>query len=208
MTARRYPCAVLLICPYQLLNERLWRLSAYAPGVVMYSSKRVTDIGKLEKPIPADNDPFFRLPTDSNWNALIGRQGNELNYVDGYIEAAIELASAVIEKKMTIKRDTLVMPILYNARHALELSLKFAINESCKMGIIKEGHQKNHDIMSHWSLLDDSMLGDEELTNCVSALKPYVTSLSEIDDDGQELRYRRTETDNKVLQTVPWQILR
>jgi hypothetical protein len=72
------------------------------------------------------DDPFFALSEDTQWNACIGPQGTEENYLDGYIEAAIELASAVIEKNMHEKRDTLVMPILYTARHALELSLKFA----------------------------------------------------------------------------------
>lgn len=57
-------------------------------------------------------DPFFWMPVESEWNACIGRQGDEENYVDGYIEAAMELASAVLEKKLYGKRDTLVMPIL------------------------------------------------------------------------------------------------
>jgi hypothetical protein len=65
------------------------------------------------------DDPFFRLPGNSEWNALIGRQSDEENYVDGYIQAAIELATAVLEKKMYDKRDTLVLPILYNARHSV-----------------------------------------------------------------------------------------
>ena len=104
------------------------------------------------------NDPFFWLPDDHEWNACIGRQGDEENYVDGYIQAAIEMASAVIEKRMYEKRDTLVMPILYSARHALELSLKFAINELYKIGVIKGVHPKNHDIMSHWALLQASEL--------------------------------------------------
>jgi len=56
--------------------------------------------------------PFFWLSGDSEWNACIGQQGTEENYVDGYIEAAIELANAVIEKRMYKKRDTLAMPIL------------------------------------------------------------------------------------------------
>jgi hypothetical protein len=147
------------------------------------------------------DDPFFRLPTDredSHWNACIGQQGTEENYVDGYIQAAIELASAVIEKRMDAKRDTLVMPILYNARHALELSLKFAISRLNQMGVINS-HQKNHDIMSHWEMLDANVLGDEALRQHVAALKPYVTSLSQIDDDGQELRYSENRDGQKSL---------
>jgi hypothetical protein len=77
---------------------------------------------------PLADDPFFKLPDDSDWNACIGIQGTEENYLDGYIEAAMELVSAVIEKKMFEKRDTVVLPILYNARHAVELLLKFTID--------------------------------------------------------------------------------
>ena len=150
-------------------------------------------------PSAQGDDPFFWLPGDSEWNACIGRQGDEENYVDGYIEAAMELASAVIEKRMYGKRDTLVMPILYNARHALELSLKFAINKLYKIGVLQKAPRKNHDIMSHWRLLQASKLGDEALRGYATALEPYVTSLSEIDDDGQELRYSETRDGQKSL---------
>jgi hypothetical protein len=148
---------------------------------------------------PRGSDPFFWLPADSEWNACIGRQGDEENYVDGYIEAAIELADAVIEKRMYGKRDTLVMPILYNARHALELLLKFAINQLHEMGVLNDAHPKNHDIMSHWSLLQASELGDEALREYVTALEPYIASLAEIDDDGQELRYSENQEGQKSL---------
>lgn len=154
-------------------------------------------------PSPQVDDPFFRLPShrdkDSQWNACIGQQGREENYVDGYIQAAIELATAVIEKRMYPERDTLILPILYNARHALELSLKFAISRLNQMGVIKNPHQKNHDIMSHWERLGGSVLGDEALRQYVAALKPYVTSLSQIDDDGQELRYSENRDGQKSL---------
>ncbi len=50
------------------------------------------------------SDPFFTLPQDAMWNACIGRQSDELHYLDGYIEAGSELAAAVIEKNMLIKR--------------------------------------------------------------------------------------------------------
>jgi hypothetical protein len=157
------------------------------------------DHGNRERPSSARPDPFFWLPADSEWNACVGRQGDEENYVDGYIEAAIELADAVIEKRMYGKRDTLVMPILYNARHALELLLKFAINRLHEMGVIKDAHPKNHDIMSHWAPLQASELGDEALREYVTGLKPYIASLAEIDDDGQELRYSENRAGQKSL---------
>jgi hypothetical protein len=85
-------------------------------------------VSNANTPAPQADDPFFSLSNDSEWNALIGQQGDEQNYADGCIQAAIELAGAVIEKRLYGERDTLVMPILYNARHGLELSLKFAID--------------------------------------------------------------------------------
>ena len=148
---------------------------------------------------PQPEDPFFFLPESSEWNACIGQQGAEENYVDGYIEAAIELASAVINKKLYGKRDTLVLPILYNARHALELCLKFSISELYNTKAIGEKHPKNHDIMSHWSFLSRSNIGDEEIRNCVRALEPYVASLFQIDEDGQELRYFENTSGQKSL---------
>lgn len=147
----------------------------------------------------AMRDPFFELPRDAEWNACIGRQGTEENYVDGYIEAAIELASAVIDKRLHGQRDTLAMPILYNARHGLELALKLAINRLHAMGAIAETHPKDHDIRSHWDLLERAHVGDIKIRALVAALQPYVDSLAKIDADGQELRYAENRAGDKSL---------
>jgi hypothetical protein len=146
------------------------------------------------------SDPFFALPPAGGlWNACIGRQGDEENYVDGYIEAALELAEAILAKKMWDKRDTLVLPILYNARHAIELTLKMAINQLVAMEVLGEAHSKNHDILSHWQKLRDASLGDETLSDCVDALGPFVASLAQIDEDGQELRYHENREGTQSL---------
>jgi len=144
-----------------------------------------------------DDDPFFKRVFDGQWNACIGRQGHEENYIDGYIEAAIELADAIFEKKVFSKRDTLVLPILYNARHAIELALKFATERLIEAGVIKDdGHRLSHNIKAYWDHLSKSAIGDEKLLQTIAALKPYIDSLSRIDSDGQELRYHRNR-DNK-----------
>ena len=88
--------------------------------------KKTPDDKGMDETDPYANDPFFKRIFDGQWNACIGRQGHEENYIDGYIEAAIELADAIFEKQLIGKRDTLVLPILYNARHAIELALRFA----------------------------------------------------------------------------------
>lgn len=140
-------------------------------------------------------DPFFEEIHDGEWNACIGSQGCDENYVDGYIEAAQELAAAMLDKRLYVRRDTLVMPILYNCRHGLELSLKYAIARLHKTGMLMASHPANHDIESHWQHLQSaavgsiSALGDSTLKRLISNLEPYVKSLAAIDDDGQELRY-------------------
>ena len=154
---------------------------------------------------PQDNandmsaDPFFASIPDPHWNACVGRQGNELNYLDGYIEAALELVSSVIEKQMMSSRDTLAMPILYNGRHGLELVLKFTINQLFDMGAIPARHHPDHDISSHWSLLHNSCIGDRKTRELIKQLEPYVVSLSKIDGDGQELRFAQNRSGDRSL---------
>lgn len=156
-------------------------------------------------------DPFFERIYDGDWNACVGVQGDAENYVDGYLEAALELAGAVIDKNLVGSRDTLAMPILYNCRHGLELSLKYAINRLHKTGMMSHTHQADHDIESHWQHLQEkavggvSALGDTTLRQLIVDLEPYVKSLAAIDDDGQELRYaqnREGETSLKDISIV------
>ncbi len=150
-------------------------------------------------------DPFFEEIHDGEWNACIGTQGDVENYVDGYLEAAQELAAAVLDKRLYASRDTLAMPILYNCRHGLELALKYAIDRLHKTGMLTAGHPANHDIESHWQHLQTTAvgsvnaLGDLTLRGLVGDLEPYVKSLAAIDDDGQELRYAENRDGQKSL---------
>src|SRR5258708_25241361 len=146
-----------------------------------------------------ENDPFFRVPADSDWNACIGKQGTEENYLDGYIEAAVELVAAIIEKKMLEKRDTVVLPILYNARHAIELVLKFAISRLAAIGVLSSSEPLHHDIQDYLKVLERADLGDRALREHVRDLKSFVESLSRIDKDRQELRYHIRRDGNQSL---------
>ena len=147
-------------------------------------------------------DPFFHVVPDGQWNACVGIQGSAENYVDGYTEAALELVTAVIDKRLYASRDTLAMPILYNCRHALELALKFAIDRLAAMGIIANLPPVNHDILSHWQHLRDAGVGDARLTRLLTELEPFVTSLAAIDEDGQELRYASNRDGQRSLGSI------
>jgi hypothetical protein len=144
-------------------------------------------------------DPFFGLSEDGTWNACIGQQGDELHYVDGYLEAASELANAVIDKNMLAKRDTLVLPILYNARHAIELVLKYVTGQLFDCGAIPRRHPANHDIKGHLDYLVAANVADEAIREHLKSLERFVVSLDRIDEDGQELRYHVNRDDETSL---------
>lgn len=150
------------------------------------------------KPKPAA-DPFFDLPSDSTWNACLGVQGHELNYVEGYLEAAIELTDAILARKLYDKRDTLVLPILYNVRHTVELTLKFVIKMLHGAGALPEGAPKDHDIQAHWKRLSECAVGDEDLRALIAKCEPFAASLARIDDDGQALRYAVRQDGQKSM---------
>jgi hypothetical protein len=143
-------------------------------------------------------DPFFKQILDGEWNACIGVQADAQDYMDGFIEAARVLIGAVIDTPLMGSRDTLAMPILYNARHGLELSLKFAIDSLHRMGVMAL-HPANHDLLSHWNHLKDAHVGDEAIHQLVDLLESFVRSLARIDDDGQELRYPENRDGEKSL---------
>ena len=142
-------------------------------------------------------DPFFEPVPNGEWNACVGRQGSEEAYVDGYIEAAITLVSAVVDNNHPESCDILAMPILFNGRHALELSLKFVIDRLGEVGILTSRSKIDHDISAYWKHLHDAHIGDMTIKTVVSALHPFVESLATIDSDGQQLRYAKT-LDGKV----------
>jgi hypothetical protein len=100
---------------------------------------------------------------------------------------------------MTAKRDTVVLPILYNTRHAIELILKYAINRLSAIGMLSGSGRLDHDIKTYFTLLEQANLGDEALRERIRDLGPFVESLSRIDKDGQALRYHIRRDGNQSL---------
>lgn len=148
-------------------------------------------------------DPFFNLTDDSEWNACVGPQGYELNYVDGYLEAAHLLVTELITQERLVQRDTLAMPILYNTRHSIELLLKYVLRELAGQDLILRIPPTSHNIKAYWDALASSPLGDEALVAMISELSPFVMSLATIDKDGQELRYSHNRDGATSLAHTP-----
>lgn len=135
-------------------------------------------------------DPFFEVVKDGDWNACIGKQGDEINYVEGYLQAAQLLVDTLLEKEMFGSRDTLAMPILFNARHGLELALKYVLRELGALGMARARESPvDHDLHAYWLHLIEQRIGDRACRAHLAELKPFVESFMKQDIDGQELRY-------------------
>lgn len=80
-------------------------------------------------------------------NACINFKHDWGIYISGYTEGATELLKIVLEKRQGV--DTLVYPICFMLRHALELSLKQLIetcNKLLETSTTPPGHHKLHDL--------------------------------------------------------------
>lgn len=148
-------------------------------------------------------DPFFEVLNDGDWNACIGKQGDETNYVEGYLHAAQLLVDTLLEKKLYGSRDTLAMPILYNARHGLELALKFILRElvTIDMATARAGAD-DHDLQAYWEHLSAQKVGDRACRDQLTELKPFVESFMKKDIDGQELRYFENREGKQSLEEL------
>ncbi|AUG53173.1 hypothetical protein [Thalassospira marina] len=148
-------------------------------------------------------NPFLATNHEYHWNSCIGPQSSELNYIDGYIESSIELANYVLENKKYGKVDTLIFPILFNARHGIELTLKFYQKTFSQCGIDTESAPQNHRLDIILSRILNAKIPDRELSKNISKLAPYITGISEIDTSGQDFRYFENKNGHQSLSNHP-----
>ncbi len=87
----------------------------------------------------------------------------------------------------------------YNARHAIELVLKFSARRLMKANLVQGPVRSDHKVDALWKMLNDANLGDKSLREIIAALTPFVDSMTAIDEDGQELRYHRNIDDDPSL---------
>jgi hypothetical protein len=149
------------------------------------------------------SDPFFEVLNDGDWNACIGKQGDQTNYVEGYLQAAQLLVDTLLEKRLYGSRDTLAMPILYNARHGLELALKYILRELVAIGMASaRAGADDHDLRAYWEHLSAQRIGDLACRDQLTELKPFVESFMQKDIDGQELRYFENREGKQSLEEL------
>lgn len=139
-------------------------------------------------------------------NACVGDNGapGAIDYAEGFASAANALlAGAIADRGLLLKVDTLVYPVCFTMRHAIELFLKKAADDLAVIRNLRDGdvlvfnQVASHDLGLIWShVKTQARATDERLVDHVNALDEYIIDFANIDATGQVFRYP-SDLDNK-----------
>lgn len=155
--------------------------------------------------LSSENKTF--MGGEPTWaNACVGDNGapGAIDYAEGFATAANALLdSAIADRGLGLPVDTLVYPVCFTMRHAIELFLKKAIDDLTVIGTLRGSavpvfnKVASHDLGLIWSYVKtQAPTTDERLVNLVNALDEYVADVANIDATGQVFRYP-SDLDNK-----------
>lgn len=123
-------------------------------------------------------------------NACVGNNGGPYDlydYAHGYFEATRLLLQEA--QKPGIIIDIVVYPICLTYRHALELFLKYLINDLAKLNKAKERYRPHHGLKENWQL---TLIAKAELKASgkeLAAIGEVVEAIAEVDPKGEIFRY-------------------
>ncbi len=141
----------------------------------------------------------FRLGDTIHLNACVGNNGfiDLHTYQLGYYQATIALIKGAKESKFNVDAlvDALVYPIVFSARHAIELFLKSQlynlqyINAKAQGKEFEDKIQTTHSIRDLWHEYKELTAVDIRYEPHIRALGEYMVNFYEIDDTGETFRY-------------------
>ncbi|EKN4606265.1 hypothetical protein ACFJ92_003476 [Vibrio parahaemolyticus] len=147
---------------------------------------------------------IFEPTHDGTFNACVGENSlHDLRtYADGYIEASVLLLDTILEQRLIGQMDTLVHPILYSARHAIELTIKAVLFElnSCDLKT-EEKLITGHSLSKLWAFFDVVAQKDSRLKELYLAIDPILKALDAADPDAQDFRYPTGNAQDGVAPT-------
>lgn len=139
-------------------------------------------------------------------NACVGDNGapGAIDYAEGFASAANALLdNAIADQGINLPVDTLVYPVCFTMRHAIELFLKKVAEDITEIGthrgvVVPVFNQvSSHDLGLIWSYVKTQALAtDERLIEQVKKLDEFITDFADIDATGQVFRYP-SDLDNK-----------
>lgn len=140
----------------------------------------------------------------SDFNACVGTNGGPYTYTDysrGYFFAARTVAEDVLQKRRNI--DISIYPIFYLYRHAIELSLKSAVNFLSYYYNHEDARVTGHDLLKLWNetknLVNkiDFLKEDREL---ITFLERALQDISRLDESAEVFRFPESKDRELYLQ--------
>ena len=148
----------------------------------------------MDRPIIREN-PMFRTGSDIHLNACVGYNGfpSIHTYQLGYHQAVVSLIETA--KEDSWNSDLLIYPILFCARHAIELFLKkqiYVLSDVKAITMNRESENMlltEHSLDSLWQNFKKLSRIDKRYASFVNELEPYIGYFCDVDDTGQTFRY-------------------
>ncbi|MDC7243908.1 MAG: hypothetical protein PQJ44_08370 [Sphaerochaetaceae bacterium] len=142
------------------------------------------------------------------YNACVGTNGfvsNQL-YFDGFVEATKQLCVVVLTKDRFLA-DSLIYPIIFSARHSIELAIKIAFNKCLLINkdIRKKplnGHNIEwlYNILKEYSVFNIHLL--KALNEIENSIPNTILQIIKIDTSGETFRYRTDTNKNNHLDGI------
>lgn len=150
----------------------------------------------------------FNTGSDHSMNACVGNNGWQSleSYSFGYDEAVKILYDSVKLYRSSI--DTIVHPMMFSARHRIELFLKAAIKSIGEMRVeltlSDEKIIKTHDLNKLWDIFKDKAKScDRRFIAFIDECDQIVKEFAEIDPTAETFRYPYSQDNLKHLSDTP-----
>lgn len=143
---------------------------------------------------PLYENDTFQMGQNSDLNACVGNNGfiDLYTYQCGYYKATRELINST---KIRWENDLLIYPIVYSARHTIELFLKYQlfklkyINEKARGLEFEEKIIKTHNIDELWADFKNLTAIDARFKPYINNLEEFISDFCEVDNTGETFRY-------------------
>lgn len=159
---------------------------------------------------PIFNNTFGLGNGRFDWlNACVGTNGfpDSLTYAEGYLRTPEILIEYIFKNEKRREVDFLVYPIVYSARHGIELSLKTILIDMAELrglDISVIDVTKIHSIKKLWSAtIDIAERTDKRLYYKTKKIESYILDFVAIDDTAQTFRYPESNVGTTHLEQTP-----
>ncbi|WP_210478293.1 hypothetical protein [Pantoea ananatis] len=149
----------------------------------------------------------------ASYNACVGNNGapDIYYYADGYADSVDLLIEGLTKGRGTL--DTLIYPVCFNLRHAVELKIKGQIQDLSRLSKVRkypiapdieiEKVLNQHDIKNLWAFLSENAIAtDRRYREIFTASDALIGCIAETDPTGQTFRYSYSTEARKHLTDV------